>query len=59
MKNFDKRKVVSCLMYLDVNKLYGWAMSQNFHINNFKWIEDLLKFNETFIKNYDEHSEVK
>ena len=44
-------------MYLDANNLYGWAMSQNLPVNNFKWVEDLLKFNESFIKNYDENSD--
>ena len=32
-------------------------MSQKLPVNNFKWVEDLLKFNESFIKNYDEHSD--
>ena len=57
MKNYDKRKIVSYLMYLDANNLYGWAMSQKLPVNNFKWVEDLLKFNESFIKNYDENSD--
>ena len=44
-------------MYLDANNLYGWAMPQNLPVNNFKQVEDLLKFNESFIKNYDENSD--
>ena len=39
-------------MYLEGNNLYGWAMSQKLPINGFKWLEDLPKFNESFIKNY-------
>ena len=27
-------------MYLDANKLYGWAMSQLLPISNFKWLTD-------------------
>ena len=37
----------------DANNLCGWAMSQKLPINGFKWLEDLLEFNESFIKNYD------
>ena len=25
---------------------------------NFEWVEDILQFNEVFIKNYDEKSEI-
>ena len=57
MKNYNKSIKSSYLKYLDVNKLYGWAMSQKLPANNFKWIEDLLKFNENFIKNYYENSD--
>ena len=27
-------------MYLDVNSLYGWVMSQNLPVTNFKWLTD-------------------
>ena len=39
------------------NNLYGWAMSQKISVNDFKWIkkEELSKFKEDFIKNYDEN----
>ena len=34
-------------------------MSQKLPVRNFKWMEkgDILKFNEDFIKNYDENSD--
>ena len=59
MRNFDKNKVSLFLLYLDANNLYGWVMSQKLPVDNFKWIEidDLLKFDENFIKNYDENSD--
>ena len=54
MKNYDKN--ISYLIYLDANNLYGWGMSQKLSVNGFKWVEKLSKFNENFIKNYDENS---
>ena len=56
IKNYDKNIISSNLMYLDANNLYGWKMSQKFPVNGFKWIKKLTKFNEDFIKNYDENS---
>ena len=56
MNDYDKRKIVSYLMYLDANNLYGWAMSQKLPIDGFKWVEKLSKFNEKFIKSYNENS---
>ena len=32
-------------------------MCQKLSVNNFKWVKDLLKFNESFIINYDEDSD--
>ena len=57
MINYDKDIKSSYLMYLDANKLYGWAMSQKLPVNGFKWIEKLSRFNEIFIKNYNENSD--
>ena len=37
MKNHDKNKESSYIQYLDANNLYGWAMSQKFPVNGFKW----------------------
>ena len=59
MRNHDKNKESTYLEYLDANNLYGWAMSQKLPVRNFKWIEkgDISKFNEDFIKIYDENSD--
>ena len=56
LKNYDQSIESSYLMYLDPNILYGWAMSQTLPINGFKWEDDLSRFNERFIKNYNENS---
>ena len=45
-------------MYLDANNLYGWEMSKKLPVNDFKWGNDLSRFNENFIKNYNENSDV-
>ena len=35
---------------------YGWTMPQKLILNDFKWVEYILKFNENFIKSYDDES---
>ena len=57
MKNFDKNNESLYLKYLDANNLYEWAMSQKLSVNGFKWVKNLSKFNEDFIKKYDENSD--
>ena len=56
MKNYNKDKQESFLQYLDANNLYGWAMSQKLPVSGFKWKKNMLKFNEDFMRNYDEDS---
>ena len=58
MKNYDKNKESSFLMYVDANNLYGWAMSKKLPVDGFKWIDDLTMFTEDFIKSYDEESDI-
>ena len=55
MKNNDKNKQSSYIQYLDANNLYGWAISQK--LNGFKWINDVTKIDEEFIKNYNEDND--
>ena len=56
MKEYNKNKESSYVMYLDANNLYGWAMSQKLPVNEFKW-KKTSKFNGKFIKMYDEESD--
>ena len=62
IRNYDKDVISSYLVYLDANNFYGWAMSQKLPVNGFKWVKYLsecnsIKFNEIFIRNYNENSD--
>ena len=57
MKNYDKNIISSYLMYLDANDLYGRAVSQKLLPDGFKRVKQLSKFNQRFIKGYDENSD--
>ena len=54
MEKFDKEKESSYLKYLDIDNLYGWAMSQKLPVNDFKWFEDTSQFSKDFLENYIE-----
>ena len=56
IKDYDRNKESSYLKYCDVNNLYGQSMLQKLPVNKFEWTEDAFRFNEDFIKNYDEES---
>ena len=45
MKNYNKKKPSTYIMYLDANNLYGWGMSQYLPIGNFEY-EDPNTFNK-------------
>ena len=50
IKNYHKNKESSYIQYLEVNKLYVWAMSHKLPVNNFNWIKNKSKIDEKFIK---------
>ena len=58
MKNYDKNKESSFLIYDDANNLYGFAMCKKLPVDGLKWVDDLSIFTEDFIKNYDEESDI-
>ena len=58
MKNDDKNKESSFLMYVDANNLYGWAVSKKLPVDGFKWVDELSMFTKDFIKSYDEEGDV-
>ena len=51
LSNYNEEIDSSDIAYLDANNLYGWAMSQKLPVNDFKWVKNVSKFNEDFIKN--------
>ena len=57
MKNYNKNKESSYLMYLDANDICdGSEMSQKLPVGVFKWKKEIHKFNKDFIKNCNEGS---
>ena len=58
MKNYDKNNESLYIEYLDTNNLYGWAISQKLPVNGFKWVEKSSRFNEIFMKNYNENRDI-
>ena len=57
MKNYDKNKESSFIVYLDANNLYGYPMCKKLPVSDFKWADDLSIFTKDFIKNYNENSD--
>ena len=57
MKNYNNNEELSYIQYLDVNNLYGWAMSKILPVNGFRWLDSdkINEINEEFIKNYNEN----
>ena len=58
MNNYDNYNESSYLQYWNENNLCGWAKSQKLPVNNFKWVKDISKFDESFIKSYMEESNI-
>lgn len=48
-EKFNSEEPTSCLMYFDINNLYGAAKCQPLPIGEFQWIEDRDIYNETFL----------
>ena len=57
MKNYDKNKETSFLIYVDANNLYGWAMSTKLPVDGFKWADDLSMITEDSVKSHDEEGD--
>ena len=44
MKSYDPTKLSKYISYLDMNNLYGWAMSRYLPYGGFKWLENIDGF---------------
>ena len=58
MKSYEKSIESSYLMFLDAENLYVWEMSKKLPVDGFEWKNDLSRFNDNFIKNYNENSDM-
>ena len=41
---------LSYILYLDASNLYGWQVSQKLPVNGYKWVKNVSKRDEDFIK---------
>ena len=44
MKNYDPKKPSKFIIYLNMNNLYGWAMSRYLPYGGFKWLKNVDEF---------------
>ena len=42
MNDYDPKKQSTFISYLDMNNLYGWAMSEHLSYGGFKWLKMLI-----------------
>ena len=41
MNDYDPKKLSTFITYLDMNNLYGWAMSEYLPYGGFKWLQNV------------------
>ena len=51
MPNYNSKALITFLMYVDENNLYGWAMSKKLPIDTFTWCDKLEMFTCDVIRN--------
>ena len=44
MNDYDPKKPSTFISYLDINDLYGWAMSEYLPYGGFKWLKNVDEF---------------
>ena len=55
MKDYDKKKKSCYIQYLDTNNLYGKAMTEKLPVRGFRWMDDISKIDEDFVKDYNKN----
>ena len=55
MNDYDKKKKPSSIQYLDANNLYGKAMNEKLPVRGFRWMDDISKIDEDFVKVYNKN----
>ena len=45
MNDYDSKKLSTFITYVDMNNLYGWAMSEYLSYEEFQWLEKIDEFN--------------
>ena len=55
MKDYYKKKKSSYIQYLDANNLYGKAMTEKLLVRGFRWMDDISKMDEDFVRSYDKN----
>ena len=47
LNDYDPKKASTFISYLDMNNLYGWAMSEYLPYKGFKWLKNIDEFDMT------------
>ena len=55
MKDYDKKNKSSYIQYLDANDLYGKAMTEKLSVRGFRWMDDISRMDEDFVRGYDKN----
>ena len=55
MKDYDKKNKSSYIQYLDANDLYGKAMTEKIPVRGFRWMDNISKMDEDFVRGYDKN----
>ena len=55
MKDYDRKKKSSYIQYLHANNLCGKAMTEKLPVRGFRWMDDISKIDEDFVKVYNKN----